>query len=329
MGWNQVLVELPDGRRALFAPAGTSHDELVFGPSSEEGVVDRTYLRRPHRPEQEDEDPIAWPRRIRVKDATVETVLEQMESGFDFMVCGQDSRVIVEFNQITTRSAARLTSMISQTVNRGRQIAETERGADRFDGLEIWLLSLDRWQLRILHFDPARDFDRTWEEELKALAVWSYPENGAEATGEPGNAVTTRYIEYCIAEWIDRIERLYSSVEAALGSADFVYERRKDVLMDELMMRRYAVPPQTVPLLDVWRKHNRHLVMSIVPYARWVIDAQGLLDLFTPLKRFGIVDAGEPGKAPHWMLVPPEPGVGKTPLNRETIRELLAHEPAE
>jgi hypothetical protein len=79
--------------------------------------------------------------------------------------------------------------------------------------------------------------------------------------------------------------------------------------MDEQLMREYAVPPRELPVLDVRRSSGQSTAMSLVPYALWVVGANGRLDLFTPTQRLSVVDLGEPGEGSRWTLVATKPSL--------------------
>ena len=286
----QALIEFADGGRAVFAPNGTPRDRLEFSPGSEQASGHQDAL------SVSIDDPRA--ERIR-RIALPNTELQEIsERNFpDFILRRGNTSILIEtkiIDQVHDRRLAVISRQFDQAFRRyqGGDAGKFEK--------QLWILSPKIWQLQILSFGDGSDISRI--DRLYARLVWSYRAEG-EGGREGAEILSTTDIELRVQNWANRIDTLYSSIEKWLSRSEYVTERRNDVVMNEELMRLYAVPPRQLPVLDVKKPKGRETLLSLVPYGLWVIGASGRLDVFTPSERLSLVDIATPGSEPNWMLI--------------------------
>ena len=105
--------------------------------------------------------------------------------------------------------------------------------------------------------------------------------------------------------WIDKVERLYSEIKDALkNDLNVVCKSEQHMLMQEGLMQKHGVPPKQVPILDLFVGDK--LKATFKPIGRWVIGANGRIDIITQEGAYILVDLGEDGAHPDWKVFTPK-----------------------
>jgi hypothetical protein len=132
-------------------------------------------------------------------------------------------------------------------------------------------------------------------------------------------------IERSANDWIERLHKLRSDMEAWLQVPDLVQLDIVDqapVAMSEELMRRFGVQPKMMPTFEI--RAGKQRVMRFRPKGLWIIGANGRVDLITRAAAPILVDQSEPlSKLRNWQLYDPSNHGRSAPLTPETFRDLI------
>ncbi|MGQ0484906.1 MAG: hypothetical protein ACT4SY_06095 [Hyphomicrobiales bacterium] len=112
--------------------------------------------------------------------------------------------------------------------------------------------------------------------------------------------ITKDHVAKRVEDWVRRLNALYDLVESWLPSG-WRADRRRVVLMDEEMMRKFGVSPREVPVLDLNSANGSGAMLE--PRGLWIVGTNGRVDLYAGSKHFIIVDRAENFASPDWQIV--------------------------
>jgi hypothetical protein len=133
--------------------------------------------------------------------------------------------------------------------------------------------------------------------------------------------ITKDHVVRRIDDWLNRIGKLFASVETWLPSGWRIAGTRT-VKMDSDIMRRFGVEPRQIPALDMVSPDGRKA--SIEPEGLWIVGANGRLDLFYGHKHFVISDRAENFAPPDWKIADFDEPSKLQKLDKETFLNALA-----
>lgn len=113
-------------------------------------------------------------------------------------------------------------------------------------------------------------------------------------------AITKEHIVKRIEDWVSRIEGLYRLVESWLPEGWHV-AGRQEVNMDEELMRKFQIPPRSIPAVNFGTDDGR--IVTLRPRGLWIVGANGRLDLHVGSKHYLIMDRANNFAAPDWKIV--------------------------
>ncbi len=111
--------------------------------------------------------------------------------------------------------------------------------------------------------------------------------------------ITKDHVTKRVEDWVHRLNALYDLVESWLPS-EWRADRRRVVLMDEEMMRKFGVSPREIPVLDLNSADGRGATLE--PRGLWIIGTNGRVDLFVGRKHHLIVDIAQNFAIPKWRI---------------------------
>lgn len=133
------------------------------------------------------------------------------------------------------------------------------------------------------------------------------------------------YIESRIADWIQRIDDLYTFVKGATDNINGIkYKKNKKVVMHEGLMQNFHVTPVDLPILDIYKEQK--LVMSFKPIGLWVLGANGRIDILTQSGAYILVDIAEKNNKPEWEVFSPAHRTKGQHFDSNFIQELVSSE---
>lgn len=177
---------------------------------------------------------------------------------------------------------------------------ELQRDFGRNIPLQLWLLPRDAGSLRVLEVDQ---HGNAHGERLYHLTnVASQEADSADAVLASSPKLDTEYLTRRADNWEVRVHQLYGSVQewCAQTNGELVPQIDGRVTMWEDLMKRYAVTPRELPVLQVFVAGTP--VLTFKPYGLWVIGANGRIDLFARSDSYFLVDRSEPFAEPRWQL---------------------------
>ena len=133
--------------------------------------------------------------------------------------------------------------------------------------------------------------------------------------------ITPQHVEQRVNDWGQRIDELYSQIEGWLP-AGYSTERRRTVLMNEEMMKKFGIPSRTLPVLEI--RCGDFYVAKFEPRALWIVGANGQLDVAIGKNQYIIVDIAKNFDTPSWILSPFSKRRNREPLTQETFRSILS-----
>jgi len=153
----------------------------------------------------------------------------------------------------------------------------------------------------------------------------------ADTVAELGEDFDRERVLSRLADWRDRVHRLYDEVEAELGG-DYAYDRQGKYLSQEAVVQRAGLRSSDVPPIDILRVRSPSGSSAVfLPRHLWMIGANGRIDLFVVPKtglgrrHFMLIDVSRPLAGPSdWRLVFPAERLDELPFHVHALRELLA-----
>lgn len=139
------------------------------------------------------------------------------------------------------------------------------------------------------------------------------------------------YIQARIDDWEQRLNRLYSEIEAWYDQLPDVSPKqflRGSVLQrDEEPMVEFDITPRMFPTCSIIYGKNR---LSFVPNSLWIIGANGRVNVTTNSQGFALVDMGGANDLPsNWQIVTSKLRQTYRPFDQETFSNLLRHQSVE
>jgi len=130
------------------------------------------------------------------------------------------------------------------------------------------------------------------------------------------------YVESRANDWVRRVKDLYASVKVALADSEGIEcKSAKHMMMHEEPMQNFGVLPKKVPILDLYKDKN--LIASFKPVGRWVVGANGRIDILTKSGSFILVDVSEEEGESEWKVFAPNNRKKGVAFNSELIGELV------
>lgn len=127
---------------------------------------------------------------------------------------------------------------------------------------------------------------------------------------EDAKKLTAAEVRHCVSDWEDRITDLFREVESWAQASGRLAEARwgRRQQRNEWLLQLTHVAPRELPTLDL-DIHAGHRIwaVSLLPSARWVVGANGRIDLFVGESHYLLVDMeGRNGQPSRWMIVTPD-----------------------
>lgn len=135
-------------------------------------------------------------------------------------------------------------------------------------------------------------------------------------------AIDKAHIEDRLADWRDRVEDLYSTLDSWLQN-DNMYriERSTPVFFNEEIIGKFDVDDAQLPSANLFR--NNKLVASLKPKGLWAIGANGRVDLISKSKLIMLLDLSEQHKDSKWVIVYSKNRKKRLPLNKSNLIKVL------
>ena len=136
-------------------------------------------------------------------------------------------------------------------------------------------------------------------------------------------SIDAPYIQRRVDDWIHRLSSLYSELSAALP--DGWSTKAATVTMHEELMRKFQVPPASVPSLALL--HESGVCASLTPRDLWVIGTNGRLDLTANGHRYLVFDLAENFTCPEWRVCPAQDRWNREPFTSDWLNRILRRDP--
>ena len=124
--------------------------------------------------------------------------------------------------------------------------------------------------------------------------------NDDNLTTVPADEPTKAAVERRVKDWLDRLEKMFSSTEDWAEEHGWSIIHPDSIIMNEEEMIRSGVSQQKQPMLRLERADGGFALFR--PKALWVIGANGRVDLYTSQGTFVIVDLAEKFSDPNWKI---------------------------
>jgi hypothetical protein len=111
--------------------------------------------------------------------------------------------------------------------------------------------------------------------------------------------LTAEHVSKRVDDWLIRLGKLYAQIESWLPP-DWKVGQRRQMELDEDMMRRYGVGPREMPVFDLVAVDGR--AATLEPRGLWIIGYNGRVDLFAGSRHFLIIDRAEIFGRPEWQI---------------------------
>ncbi len=137
--------------------------------------------------------------------------------------------------------------------------------------------------------------------------------------------VTKEHIIERIDDWEKRIDDLYSIIDAFL--TDYKDEYSIDVMknivyMNEELMKRFKIPPKFLDTLTI--KKNDKIILTFKPYALWIFDANGRIDISGNQYFYQLIDLQEEQfNNPKWAVFPYKYNTNETTFSKDELIRIL------
>ncbi len=115
----------------------------------------------------------------------------------------------------------------------------------------------------------------------------------------PQSALTAELVREGVEDWQNRLRDLFGTIEAWSAANGWRSVGSGSVSMHEDLMRRFDLPATEQPTLRLESERGYALFK---PKGRWVIGANGRIDLYTPKGTFVIVDLARRGDPARWTI---------------------------
>lgn len=132
-------------------------------------------------------------------------------------------------------------------------------------------------------------------------------------------SIDARYVQRRVEDWIHRLSALYGELSAATPAG--WWTEHGTVTMHEELMRKFKVPPATLPTLSF--AHGSSVDASLVPRTLWIIGANGRLDLTVRGERYFVLDLADAFMHPAWRVCPVQDRLKKKPFTPAWLNQAL------
>ena len=124
-----------------------------------------------------------------------------------------------------------------------------------------------------------------------------------------------------VEDWLTRINALYALIVRWLPSG-YCADLTQTTSMQEELMVKAGVPATELPILRIYRDSDH--VLTIQPYALWIIGANGRLKAFGPQAYANIVDRADNFESPEWNIAIGADRHAMVPLTQDEFLRLLS-----
>lgn len=142
----------------------------------------------------------------------------------------------------------------------------------------------------------------------------------AEELTEFEDRIDRGHIERRIEDWDVRLRALYDDLCRWLPS-DWSGEQRRDVAMNEPLMRVFSVKERRLPSL-VLTRHDASVRLE--PRGLWIVGTNGRVDLVSRKRHDLLVDRADLYDPPRWTISSFDDQLHPQPLTRERFVESLS-----
>ncbi len=132
-------------------------------------------------------------------------------------------------------------------------------------------------------------------------------------------SIDAPYIQRRVDDWIRRLDSLYRELSVALPEGWLT--EAGAVTMHEELMRKFNVPPASVPTLSF--VHESGATASLMPRGLWVIGANGRLDLTADRQRYIVLDLADSFTSPRWQVSPAQDRWNREPFTPDWLHHVL------
>lgn len=175
---------------------------------------------------------------------------------------------------------------------------------------EVWNFNIERLRLNIMSVDAGGMPNHF---ELEPLNVWEF--------NQDGSTFERSYVLERIADWISRINNVYTNVEDWSAGLGFSIDKSRTVLMSEELMQKFAVPDRDLQILDLGKDGNS--LLSFVPVGLWIFGSNGRIDVISRNGTTLLLDTADSLCLPNWMILLDKVERKFEPWNKETFLKLL------
>jgi hypothetical protein len=239
---------------------------------------------------------------VLVDGAEVQPAYEA-DSGWDIEIIYPDkSKALVEI-KIRTRDFLR--REFDQHLGWLREVNALGAGSP-----EVWNFNIERLRLNIMTIDAG---GRPNYFELEPLNVWEF--------NQDGSTFERSYVVERIADWVSRINNVYTNVEDWSAGLDFSIDKSRTVLMSEELMQKFAVPDRDLQILDLAK--NGTSLLSFVPVGLWLFGSTGRIDIISKNGTTLLLNTAHSLDPPKWMILLDKANRQFEPWSKEAFLKLL------
>jgi hypothetical protein len=174
---------------------------------------------------------------------------------------------------------------------------------------EVWHFNIDRLRLFVVWLDETARLPRFCE--LEPLNIWEF--------NADGSVFEKSVLIDRIADWVNRINAVYSDVESWSQKRGLTSDKSRTVLMSEELMQKFAIPDRELAILDISR--GAEPMLSFVPVGLWLIGSNGRIEIISQHGTSILVDRAHAMEQPDWLVVSLEDKQTR-PWNEETFERL-------
>lgn len=133
------------------------------------------------------------------------------------------------------------------------------------------------------------------------------------------DSIDAPYVRRRVDDWIHRLNSLYGELSVALPEGWLT--KAATVTMHEELMRKFNVPPASVPALSL--AHASGATASLTPRGLWVIGANGWLNLTADEQRYLVLDLADSFACPEWQVCPAQDRGKREPFTPDWLHRIL------
>lgn len=187
---------------------------------------------------------------------------------------------------------------------------------------QLWELDWSRGSLQIWSIADQPNNDTSLLYRISSVRSEPGDTSGDDATGAV-EKLDTELVQRRVLDWQGRVAGLFEQVRnwLAAGNGELTVDTQSTTRMHEELMRKFAVEPVELPILQVLR--NKRSILTFKPYGLWVVGANGRVDITGTQWSGFMVDTANHFEPARWYVYGPGTLMHGVPFDRPALEKLL------